>query len=113
MHHPDDTSAGQERFPQGSAQFAGEFIDFQRLINLLRAKAWIIAAIVGVIVLAALGYILWAPKIYESRAVIQCPTESQKVLKIDNVSEEKPESGDYLNTVVTCLYKQEVDAAGY
>jgi uncharacterized protein involved in exopolysaccharide biosynthesis len=102
MHHSDDTLSFQERFARGT-QLAGEFIDFQRLANLLRAKAWLIALVTCAIFAAALVYVLRTPKIYESRAVIQVSQESQKVLKIDNVSEEKPDSTDYLNTVVNAF----------
>ena len=77
-----------------------EFVDFHRIANLIRAKLWIIAAIAGIIFLAAVVYILRAPKIYESRAVLQVSQEAQKVTKIEDVSGEKPDSGDYLNTVV-------------
>ena len=100
MHHSDHTSSAQERFGKETAQVAGEFIDFQRLANLLRAKVWIIATVTCVIFLAAVAYVLRAPKIYESRAVLQVSQEPQKVLKIDNVSDEKQDSTDYLNTVV-------------
>ena len=52
------------------------------------------------IFLAAVVYVLRAPKIYESRAVLQVSQEPQKVTKIEDVSGERPDSGDYLNTVV-------------
>jgi capsular exopolysaccharide synthesis family protein len=100
MHHPDDTPLGQERFGRDPAYVDGDSIDFQRLANLLRAKAWVIVAITCVTSLAALIYVLQAPKIYESRAVLQVSQEPQKVLKIQDISEEKPDATDYLNTVV-------------
>jgi succinoglycan biosynthesis transport protein ExoP len=98
MHHPDYTSSAQDRVD--ATPSASEFVDFLRLANFIRAKLWIIAAIAGVILLAAVVYVLRAPKIYESRAVLQVSEEAQKVTKIDDVSGEKPDSGDYLNTVV-------------
>jgi succinoglycan biosynthesis transport protein ExoP len=98
MHHPDYTSSAQDRVDASPS--ASEFVDFLRLANFIRAKLWIIAAIAGVIFLAAVVYVLRAPKIYESRAVLQVSQEPQKVTKIDDVSGEKPDSGDYLNTVV-------------
>ena len=53
------------------------------------------------ILLAAVGYVLRAPKVYQSRAVLQVSQEPQKVVtKIEDVSEERPDLGDYLNTVV-------------
>src|SRR4030095_12230671 len=100
MQHSDDTSWAHGRNALGSAPFINEFIDLPRLANLIRAKLWIIATIVGVIFLAAVVYVLRAPKIYESRAVLQVSQEAQKVTKIEDVAGEKPDSGDYLNTVV-------------
>ena len=89
-------------------KFAGDLIDFHRLANLLRAKAWIIATVICVTFLAAVGYIVWTPKIYVSRAVIQVPQETrkvfnisdEKVFNISDESEDKTETLDYLNTVV-------------
>ena len=98
MHHPDYTSSAQDRLD--ATPSASEFVDFLRLANFIRAKLWIIAAIAGLIFLAAVVYVLRAPKIYESRAVLQVSEEAQKVTKIEDVAGEKPDSGDYLNTVV-------------
>ena len=100
MQHSDDNSSAHDRIAPGSAPFINEFIDFPRIANLVRAKLWIIAAIVAVTFLAAVVYVLRAPKIYESRAVLQVSQELQKVTKIEGVSGERPDTGDYLNTVV-------------
>ena len=81
-------------------QFDGDLIDFHRLANLLRAKALIIATVICVTFLVAVGYIAFAPKIYVSRAVIQVPQETRKVFNISDESGDKPETLDYLNTVV-------------
>ena len=80
--------------------FDRDLIDFHRLANLLRAKAWIIATVICASFLAAVGYIVWTPKIYVSRAVIQVPQETRKVFNISDESGDKPETLDYLNTVV-------------
>jgi polysaccharide biosynthesis transport protein len=98
MHHPDGTSSVQDRLD--AIPSASEFVDFPRLANLIRAKLWLVATIAGVIFLAAVVYVIRSPKIYESRAVLQVSQEPQKVTKIEDVSEEKPDAGDYLNTVV-------------
>ncbi|HEY5704437.1 MAG TPA: polysaccharide biosynthesis tyrosine autokinase [Terrimicrobiaceae bacterium] len=81
-------------------QFDRDVIDFHRLANLLRAKAWIIATVICVTFLAAVGYIVWTPKIYLSRAVIQVPQETRKVFDVSDDSGDKPETLDYLNSVV-------------
>lgn len=80
--------------------FEQDLIDFHRLGRLLFAKAWIIAAVACAIILVAIAYVLLSPRTYESRAVILVNQEAQKVVNIADVSEEKPEASDYLNTVV-------------
>ena len=101
MQHSDDTSSAYGRLAPGiGAPLINEFIDLPRLANLIRAKLWLIVALAGIIFLAAVIYVLRAPKIYESRAVLQVSQEPQKVTKIEDVSGDKPDSGDYLNTVV-------------
>jgi succinoglycan biosynthesis transport protein ExoP len=100
MRHSDDTFSAPDRIAPGNAPFISEFIDLPRLANLIRAKLWIIAAIAGAIFLAAVVYVLRSPEIYESRAVLQVSQEAQKVTKIEDVAGERPESGDYLHTVV-------------
>jgi succinoglycan biosynthesis transport protein ExoP len=100
MHQSEQNFSVQGNPGQWMPQFAGDFIDFRRLANLLRAKAWLIALIAGIIFVAALTYVAWAPKIYQSRAVIRVRQEPQKVVNIAELSEEKPQTNDYLNTVV-------------
>jgi succinoglycan biosynthesis transport protein ExoP len=92
--------SAQANAGQWMPQFAGDLIDFHRLANLLRAKAWVIATVIFVTFLAAVGYIVCAAKIYVSRAVIQVPQESRRVFNISDESGDKPETLDYLNTVV-------------
>ena len=99
MQHSDDISLARDHIAPDSTPLI-ELIDFHRVANLIRAKLWIIAAIAGAIFLAAVVYVLRAPEIYESRAVLQVSQEAQKVTKIEDVAGERPESGDYLNTVV-------------
>jgi polysaccharide biosynthesis transport protein len=101
MHDRDHTSSVQDRLVRDATPLVSEFIDFPRLGNLIRAKFWMIVAIACVVLLAAVAYVLRAPKVYGSRAVLQVSQEPQKVVnKIEDVSEDKPDSGDYLNTVV-------------
>jgi polysaccharide biosynthesis transport protein len=101
MHDRDHTFSVQDRLLRDATPLVSEFIDFPRLGNLIRAKFWMIVAIACVVFLAAVAYVLRAPKVYGSRAVLQVSQEPQKVVnKIEDVSEDKPDSGDYLNTVV-------------
>ena len=101
MHDRDHAFSVQDRLVRDATPLVSEFIDFPRLGNLIRAKFWMIVAIACVVFLAAVAYVLRAPKVYGSRAVLQVSQEPQKVVnKIEDVSEDKPDSADYLNTVV-------------
>lgn len=84
-------------------ELSGEQVDFERLFNLLRAKAWLIFAVAAVIVAAAMIYVVRSPKIYESRALIQVEQSSQKVVNIAEVAQENPQTPDFVNTVVQAL----------
>lgn len=84
-------------------EFGGDLIDFERLFNLLRAKAWLIAIVVFLVFLAAVAYVLRSPKIYESRALILVEQSAQKVVNIDEVNQENPQTLDFINTVVQAL----------
>jgi len=84
-------------------ELSGEQVDFERLFNLLRAKAWLIAVVAVVVVLAALVYVIRSPKIYESRALIQVEQSTQKVVNIAEVAQENPQTPDFVNTVVQAL----------
>jgi polysaccharide biosynthesis transport protein len=97
-HHYEDSST---QYSNGHRPPVGvQGMDFPRVMNLLRAKAWIVASVAIASLLAAGVYLVRTPKMYESLAVIQVQQEPQKVVKISDVSEEKPEANDYLNTVV-------------
>jgi succinoglycan biosynthesis transport protein ExoP len=100
MYHQYEDSSTQRSNGHPMPQIGVQGIDFHRVMNLLRAKAWIVASVAIASLLAAVVYLVRAPKMYESRAVVQVQQEPQKVVKISDVSEEKPEADDYLNTVV-------------
>ena len=98
MYQQEENSSAHG-IPGPPLHFDGEIIDLKRLIYLLRTKAWIIAVIAFVIFVAAAVYVGWAPKIYESRAVVQVHQEAQKIVNITDLSKDKPETNDYLNSV--------------
>lgn len=85
------------------AEFGADLIDFERMINLIRSKLWLVITVAGLIFLAAFAYVLRTPRIYESRAVIQVEQSTQKVVDIDEVSQENPQTLDFLNTVAQAL----------
>ncbi|MFM8719204.1 MAG: Wzz/FepE/Etk N-terminal domain-containing protein, partial [Chthoniobacterales bacterium] len=77
--------------------------DFRRLYNLILSRWWIVALVVGFALLATLGYLFTATKIYESRAVLQVQQQEQQVVNIDGVREDNPSTLDYVNSVVQAL----------
>lgn len=93
--------------PQGGlaalGEFSGDLIDFERVLNLLRAKAWLVIMVTLLVLLAALAYVIRTPKLYQSRALILVEQSSQKVVNIDEVAQENPQTLDFINTVVQAL----------
>ena len=68
--------------------------DFHHLYHLLLSKAWVIILFVILSLGAAIGYLLWAPKIYESTAVIEVGQETPKV---SNVQDFNTDNGANVN----------------
>ena len=58
---------------------AAAYFDFAHLYHLLLSKAWKIILFVILSLFAAIAYLFWAPKIYESRAVIEVGQETPRV----------------------------------
>ena len=58
--------------------------DFAHIIQLLLSRAWVVILVVILTLLAAIGYLIWAPKIYESRAVIEVAQETPRVNNIQD-----------------------------
>ena len=85
------------------ADAGGELIDFERIFNLLRARAWVILTVGAIAFIAALAYLARTPKVYESRAVIQVEQGNQKVVNMEEVMQDNPQTLDFLNTVVQSL----------
>jgi succinoglycan biosynthesis transport protein ExoP len=83
--------------------------DFVHFYHLLLSKAWVIILIVILSALAAIAYLIWAPKIYESRAVIEVDQETPKVNNIqdfnaDNAADIK--APEFLKTIEQALLSQ-------
>jgi polysaccharide biosynthesis transport protein len=62
-------------------------LDFSHLCHLLLAKAWVIILFLVLSLCAAIAYLIWTPKIYESRAVIEV---DQATPKVNNVQDFNP-----------------------
>ncbi len=59
-------------------------LDFNHLFHLLLSKAWVIILFLVLTLCAAVAYLIWAPKIYESRAVIEVDQETPKVNNVQD-----------------------------
>ncbi len=73
--------------------------DFGYLFRLLLSRAWVIILVILLTLSAAIVYLIQAPKIYESRAVIQVQQEAQKVTNIQDINQEDYKQADALKTV--------------
>jgi polysaccharide biosynthesis transport protein len=68
--------------------------DIAHFYHLGLSKAWVIILCVILALLAAIGYLEWAPKIYESRAVIAVEQEAPRV---NNIQDFNADGGDDIN----------------
>jgi polysaccharide biosynthesis transport protein len=75
-------------------------VDFAQLYHLLLTKSWLIILFVVLSLSAAIIYLIQAPKIYSSMAVIQIDQEAQRVVNLkDNNSVEDFKSEEVLRTI--------------
>jgi succinoglycan biosynthesis transport protein ExoP len=75
-------------------------LDFSHLFHLLLAKAWVIILFLVLSLCAAIAYLSWTPKIYESRAVIEV---DQATPKVNNVQDFNPDNDTNLPEVLKTI----------
>ena len=80
--------------------------DFGYVFHLLLRKAWLIILVTVLCLSAAVAYVMWAPKIYESTSVIQVQQEAQKVTNIEGINQDDYKQSDALKTVEQSLLSQ-------
>ena len=78
-------------------------LDFAHVYHLLLRKSWLIILCTVLSLLAAIAYLMQAPKIYDSRAVIQVEQETPKVINIKDINPEEFKSSEDLKTVEQAL----------
>ena len=84
----------------------GPTLDLAHLFHLLRSKAWLVILVMVLAASAAIAYLIWAPKIYESRAVIEVDQETPKVTSA-NIQDAAPEAlADVFKTVEQALLSE-------
>jgi polysaccharide biosynthesis transport protein len=75
-------------------------LDFSHFFHLLLAKAWVIIVFLVLSLCAAIAYLIWTPKIYESRAVIEV---DQATPKVNNVQDFNPGNDTNLPEVLKTI----------
>src|SRR5437867_1752426 len=78
-------------------------IDFRKLYYTLRERLWVILLCLLVAALGTATYLVRAPKIFASKLVLQVEQEEQKILNIQRVQQEDPQSLEFLKTVEQTL----------
>src|SRR5881628_74882 len=78
-------------------------IDFRRLYYTLRERLWVIFLCLLVAAIGTATYLVRAPKIYASKLVLQVEQGEQKILNIQRVQQEDPQSLEFLKTVEQTL----------
>ncbi|MBK7999305.1 MAG: polysaccharide biosynthesis tyrosine autokinase [Verrucomicrobia bacterium] len=78
-------------------------IDFRMLYYALRERTWVIAMFFLVAALATTAYLMRAPKVYEAKLILQVEQEEQKILNIQRVQQEDPNTLEFLKTVEQTL----------
>ena len=58
--------------------------EFAHISHLLLSKAWVILLTMVFILIAAVGYLTWTPKIYESKAVLEVAQETPQIKNVQD-----------------------------
>lgn len=101
---PPELKSGEKRaVPRMLEIHRQEGIDFRRIVFLLLKRIWIIAIIMILGTVALIRLFGGKPRVYESEALINVASAEEKVLKVENVTQEAPGTPEYINTVVQAL----------
>src|ERR1700730_2897970 len=85
----------------------GLTLDFAHLSHLLLSKAWVIVLFVILGLAAAIAYLMWAPKIYESRAVLEVGQETARINNLQDFNNgEDLSTAEALKTIEQALLSE-------
>jgi succinoglycan biosynthesis transport protein ExoP len=90
--------------PSGDASASA--FDFAYFYHLVLTKAWVIILFIIISGCAAIAYILQAPKIYASRAVIEVELETQRVTNMPDINPEDFKLPEVLQTIEQALLSE-------
>ncbi|MEM1157493.1 MAG: polysaccharide biosynthesis tyrosine autokinase [Verrucomicrobiota bacterium] len=74
-------------------------IDIRQLLNIIVERLWIIVVAVAVFVVGGLSYITITPKVYESTALLEVPQQAQRVVAIEEVTNQDFRSLEIMKTI--------------
>ena len=101
------TNPNSRPAPRTSSRLAQETgtsqVDFRAFYYTLRERQWLIALCLLVAGLGTATYLIRSPKIYAAKLVVQVEQEEQKILDIQRVQQENPQSLEFLKTVEQTL----------
>ncbi len=89
--------------PRPKQDPAGNPIDFRIIYYTLRERAWVIGLCLLIAAIGTTAYLLRAPKIYESNLILQVEQEEQKILNIQRLQQEDPQTAEFLKTIEQSL----------
>jgi len=95
-----------KKFSTPSKEASGLGFDFAYLFHLLLRKAWVIILSVVVVLCAAIVYLLKAPRIYESQAVVEVEQETPRVINIQEINPEEFKEPEVLKTIEQALLSE-------
>src|SRR5882762_5706146 len=80
-----------------------EQIDFRKLYYILRERVWAIALCLLIAGLGTTAYLIRAPRIYAAKLVLKVEQGEQKILNIQRVQQDDPQTLEFLKTVEQTL----------
>ena len=86
-----------------SKDSASDQIDFRAIYYSVRERAWVIGLCLLLAGIGTAAYLIRAPRIYEAKLVLQVEQEEQKILNIQRVQAEDPQSLEFLKTIEQTL----------
>ena len=89
---------------------AAEQIDFRKLYYILRERVWAIALCLLIAGLGTTAYLIRAPRIYAAKLVLQVEQGEQKILNIQRVQQDDPQTLEFMATNLSVLLKELADA---
>ena len=104
-----DSAGVQKHLIRDFVRGGGKELDLNRYFHLLLRNLWLIAVIVVVVLSGTFIWLIFQPRQYASRTIVQVENEQQKVLgNVEDVQPENLITEDYFNTVAQSFTSETV-----